>query len=245
MDPNFGKKVYFEKIFSESSEKSDPWGSDWRASQQYRYELYEKILSEEKNIVYSKILDIGCSLGDFTIREQKIFKPKELWGIDTSSVAISKARNKYPSCKINFKEVALPDLSFFKDDEFDLITALEVIYYLDRENRIRALSEIKRVLKPGKFLLISVNINNPPYFKIDEFESLLNDFFEIKKCGYYYGKIHYFFESKMIRLEKTPLRGLNHYILSNKFLVRLGDFLTRIIMKKSGITIMYALCQNK
>lgn len=245
MTDNFGKKEYFERLFSLSSLTEDPWGHNWRASQQFRYDSYLKLLRfnnlDKKRL---NILDIGCSLGDFTARVERALKPREIWAIDISEVAIEKARIKYKNSKINFKVGSLPNLVEFKDNSFNLLLSLEVLYYMAKEDRIKALKEMKRVLKKDGFILISVNINKPPYFQIYEFYNLVGQFFKIEKVEYNYGKIYSFFENRIFVLEKTVFKKFIRYILSIEILVIISQFLTKIILGRKGITLMCVLAKK-
>lgn len=234
----FGTKDYFDKLYNNSKE---PWGFSFRASQQYRYNAYLQTLKHFSDN-YTSILDIGCSQGQFTTVLQDI--ASNIIAIDISERAIQRAKEKYGGCKkIRFEVGSLPLLKY-NNEQFDLVLALEVLYYLEKEERIKALKEIKRVLKKDGFLLISVNIGNPPYFKIDEFYNLVNDFFQIRIAEYGYTRIYSFFERKLLLLEMTKLQKIIRYLLSLEILVNIGQRLTKLIFGRKGITIMYIMAQK-
>ena len=44
----------------------------------------------------------------------------------------------------------------FEDSTFDSVTALEILEHLDWDDQMKAMSEMKRVLKPGGLLIVSV-----------------------------------------------------------------------------------------
>jgi len=242
MKANFGEKLYFEELFSRSLD-DDPWGHNWRACHQYRYQRYLRLISTAHN-KQSKILDIGCALGDFTVQVKELLQPKEIWAIDISEEAIKKAMIKYKQSGIKFKVNSLPHLEEFKDSSFDLVLALEVLYYLGYRERIRAIEGIKRILKKEGLLLISVNIGEPPYFQIDEFYNLISSFFQIKRVEYIYGKIYSFFETKLLLLKRTMFKKIIRFLLSIKKLVEVGQCLTKLLLANKGITIMYILAQK-
>jgi len=243
MKAKWGKKEYFEELFFNSS-IDDPWRHNWRISQQDRYCQYLKLLNrfKKKNL---RILDIGCALGDFTVQLKELLQLREIYAIDISEEAIRRADLKYRNSGIKFRVGALPNLEEFKNDSFNIVLVLEVLYYLEKEDRIKALKEIKRILKEDGFLLISVNINKPPYFKIDEFYNLIDDFFLIKKVEYRYAKIYSFFERKLLILDRSVFKKLVRYLLSLKVLVSVCQSLTNFTMAERGITGMIILAQNK
>jgi len=234
----FGSKEYFNKLYAMSEE---PWGISFRASQQYRYRVCIRFLKEfSKN--YKSALDIGCSQGQFTILLKNIVS--KTTAVDTSEEAIQRAKDKYADYKnIKFEVGELPLLKY-GDDSFDLVIALEVLYYLRKEERNKALKEIKRILKKDGILLISVNINKLPYFQIDEFCSLVSEFFKIKKAEYIYGKIYSFFEKRLLILDRTIFKRFICYLLSIKVLVSISNPLTKLILGKKGITNMCILAEK-
>lgn len=236
----FGTKDYFDKLYNNSEE---PWGFSFRVAQQYRYNAYLQTLKQfSDNDKYSSVLDIGCSQGQFTAMLQGI--ASNISAIDISEMAIQRAKEKYDDCKkIRFEVGSLPSLKY-GNEQFDLVLALEVLYYLEKEERIKALKEIKRVMKKDGFLLISVNIGKVPYFKIDEFYNLINDFFQIRTVEYCYTRIYSFFERKLLRLERTKLQKIIRYLLSLERLVNIGQRLTKLIFGRKGITIMYIMAQK-
>ena len=239
MRNKFGTKEYFDELYASSDE---PWHISFRASQQYRYNTYLQMLKQFSDN-YGSMLDIGCSQGQFTISLQDI--ASSVIAIDISKLAIQRAKKKYSDYKkIRFEVGNLPLLKY-NNEQFDLVLALEVLYYLEKEDRVESLKEIKRVLKKDGFLLISVNINKPPYFQIGEFYNLINQFVKIKKVGYSYGKIYSFFERILLVLDKTPLKKIVRYFLSIEIFVSIGQRLTKLILGRKGITVMYILAQNK
>jgi len=239
MRNKFGTKEYFDELYASSDE---PWHFSFRASQQYRYNAYLQILKQFSDN-YGITLDIGCSQGQFTMALQNI--ASSVIAIDISKIAIQRAKKHIVATKnIRFEVGSLPLLKY-NNEQFDLVLVLEVLYYLEKEDRIEALKEIKRVLNKDGFLLISVNINNSPYFQIDEFYNLINQFFKIKKVGYSYSKIYSFFERILLVLDRTPLKKIVRYFLSIELFVDIGQHLTKLILGRKGITVMYILAQKK
>lgn len=99
-----------------------------------------------------KILDFGCGNG----RLIEIFNDKkiEYIGTDNSEKLIEIARKKYPRHKF----MVAPDLNLpFSDNYFDKVYSLAVFHHIPSEEfRLQFLNEIKRILKPGGLLVLTV-----------------------------------------------------------------------------------------
>ena len=199
MNCKWGTKEWFENMFKDVGREGDRWGHRWRGSQKFRYELYTKIL---KTILPTKekikILDIGCALGDFTKRVWQLDPKNELIGVDISENAIARVSKKYPSMK--FKVASLPDLPFY-ENSFDLVLCLEVLYYLNPEERIKSLESIREVLKPKGYLFFSgVLDGGVRYFAEDEIIELISRYFDIERIEYNYSRIYTAVECKFLYL---------------------------------------------
>lgn len=97
-----------------------------------------------------KVLDIGCWTGQF---EQIACKyTKQIVGIDPGVEAIKTAKKLVPKAKF-FVGDAL-NLKF-KDNSFDTVTIMDVIEHIPKGTEEKCLKEIKRVLKPNGYLIIS------------------------------------------------------------------------------------------
>ena len=99
-----------------------------------------------------RVLDIGCGNG----RLLKLIGNKGLdyTGIDISEQIIKIAQEKYPGQKFQiFDGRHIP----FSDGYFDKIFAIRVFHHLPSEKiRLEFLKEIKRTLKPGGLLILTV-----------------------------------------------------------------------------------------
>jgi len=106
-----------------------------------------------KNLFFylgENILDIGCGQGEFLSLLNKRRKNKKLTGIDISSVAISKAKHNFKNIKF-YKSSS--SKTPFANNSFDTILLIEVIEHLvDTDS---TLQEIKRILKPDGYLMIT------------------------------------------------------------------------------------------
>lgn len=136
-----------------------------------RHDLYYDLYSKEQDywwhvgkraIVYSLLsrfrrpghdpagrhaLDLGCGTGMNLDHLARYARPT---GTDFSEEALHFCLERGHTSLAKADAAALP----FPDRQFDIITALDVIEHLDDDRA--ALAELKRVLKPGGLLVVSV-----------------------------------------------------------------------------------------
>ncbi len=169
-----------------------------------------------------KILDLGCGNGRYF--EYLKGKDVDYFGVDISERLINIAKSRYP--KAIFQTADALNLPF-PDDFFDKAVGIAVFHHIPSEDfRIRFLQEVKRVLKPGGTLILTVwNFREAKefllYFKfiiLKLFGSKLDfgDFLEPwgKKALRYY---HYFSKKELISLLKKAELSLKETgILKNE-----------------------------
>lgn len=109
-----------------------------------------------------KVLDIGCWTGQF--EKLAVIHSKEIWGIDPSIEAIKIAKKLVPKAK--FKVGNALNLRF-ENNYFDAVTLLDVIEHIPKGTERKCLDEIKRVLKPNGFLVISTPYAHPVSILLD------------------------------------------------------------------------------
>lgn len=118
-----------------------------------------------------KILDIGSATGFLTSALKQTLNSDNILGIDFSEDLVNHANNLYDD--IEFKVGALPDLSY-KDNSYDFLSLIEVLYYLPETDRKKALEECRRVMKKDGLMLFCSNISKPPYLLDKEILDLLS-----------------------------------------------------------------------
>ena len=114
------------------------------------------------------VLDVGCAGGH--LARQLTERGARVTGIDLSPTLIGLARKRCPQAEFHRADLAKPlDLP---DDRFDLVTASLVLHYL--RDWGPPLAELRRVLKPGGLLVMSVHhpedwhwFNRPDYFRTE------------------------------------------------------------------------------
>ncbi|MDD5693616.1 MAG: class I SAM-dependent methyltransferase [Patescibacteria group bacterium] len=100
----------------------------------------------------SKVLDLGCGNGRVIDVLKKI--DIEYTGLDISENLIKLAQKKYPKEKFVVGDLLkIP----FLDNEFDYVLSLATLHHIpSSEQRLNALKEIYRILKPGGTTLVTV-----------------------------------------------------------------------------------------
>lgn len=105
----------------------------------YSDELYYRMFFKKGQ----KILDIGCSIGNFAVQD-----PKNITGIDIDKDQVKICKKRGLNCIYHDVESRFP----FKDNTFDAVHSRHVIEHL--VNPLDFLKEVRRVLKKNGYLVI-------------------------------------------------------------------------------------------
>jgi len=97
-----------------------------------------------------RVMDLGCSIGQFTCALKQRFSEAEVWGTDIASpmVRYGHLRAIAQDLDVHFAQMASEDLNF-PDDHFDLVTAHILFHELPMEVIHETIKETFRVLRPG------------------------------------------------------------------------------------------------
>lgn len=104
----------------------------------------------KKDLPNMKMLDIGVGGGRTTLHFANLVR--EYTGIDCSEEMIAACQKRFSdySDGVSFKVCDVRDMAVFEDNSFDFILfSFNGIDYISHDDRLKALAEIKRVLKPG------------------------------------------------------------------------------------------------
>ena len=140
------------------------WDNEtWLSSQNYINSFNNFLIRNFKINSNFKILDIGCGRGKILGNLSSKLKLKEKpLGID---IVNHKDRDK----RINFKKINVLNLSFRKNQKFDLILVKQTIHLMKLAEIKKLLKMLKRILNPkGKILIFTLdtNKNEIPTFKL-------------------------------------------------------------------------------
>ena len=113
-----------------------------------------KFLNGDKN---KRILDVGAGTGAYSI---PLFNEGyNVEAIELVSANIEKFKKNNPNVKVSQGNAL--DLSRYQDKSFDLILLFGPMYHLlKKEEKIKALNEIKRILKDDGVALVSYYMND-------------------------------------------------------------------------------------
>lgn len=199
--------------------------------------LKKYLPKKTKNI----ILDAGCGTGSL-IKKMKNFG--KVYGIDASNEALKFARINGLK---DIKKASVEKIPF-KDNTFDAITSIDVLYHREVKSDLKALREFKRVLKPGGIIIIKnpahnwlkgnhdIVIHTKRRYSKEEFrEKLKLVGFQIIKLSYInmsffpLAIIKRLLESMLGSRPASDVSGLPPTI--NKILIHIYNFETKLLIK--------------
>tara|TARA_A100001015_G_scaffold261545_1_gene307126 strand:- start:21 stop:650 length:630 start_codon:yes stop_codon:yes gene_type:complete len=209
MDPDKFEETFVKNIYSNIAEHFD----------KTRYHTWPKIQHFINSLnTNSKIYDIGCGNG----RNMNLRDDCDFIGCDNNQELLSQAKNKKLECFYG-DNLDLP----FEDECADAVISIAVIHHFStKERRIKALSEIFRILKKGGYILIYVWAYEQDKFKnyeknaMVEWNNQKNN--EILK-RYYYLFSRYELDDLVksnfdnIEILETGEQCFNYYLICKKF----------------------------
>lgn len=137
----------------------------FRAMYKQASKILEKNYFNSEKIEGKKLLDIGCGTGVFLRKLASKYPNSYFCGIDTAEEMIKNANEQNNFKNLEFRVGDVSNLEF-QDNEFNHITSLISLHYWEHD---KAVSEIRRVLKPqGKILIADhkIAISGKGYEKI-------------------------------------------------------------------------------
>lgn len=123
-----------------------------------RLEIVFDTLKDYRN---AKICDLGCGPG--VMVDQCVKMGFEFWGVDISEKMIRECINKFGHIESAHFSVGKLQTLDFPDAFFDVVVCMGALEYLDEDEVEDALAEMKRILKPGGEIVISL-MNKKSFF---------------------------------------------------------------------------------
>lgn len=120
----------------------------------------------------SKVLELGCGSGKFWAKNIDDLDESidvTLSDFSKSMLRIAKSKLKNLGREFKFKEINAESIPY-EDNTFDIVLAQHMLYFVPDINQ--ALSEIKRVLKPGGVFYVTANSSDT----MKELNEIMNDF---------------------------------------------------------------------
>ncbi len=134
--------------------------ADWQAPAQEMQDLLPLFQAQQ----CGRMLDIGCGIG----RHLLLFARAgfEAYGIEPTASGLAQCREalQRESIRAHLIRGAMQDLSAFEAGFFDVVVCWHVIYHAYLATIMTTLGEIRRVLRPGGFLVITFNSTNNKHF---------------------------------------------------------------------------------
>ena len=199
--------------------KPNPWGLDGSLADFIRIKIINNCFKNKK---FKNGIDIACGEG-FLLNNLDFIKTKK--GIDLSSNAINRGKQKYPD--IDFY-VGNPFKDFNLDQKFEFVSCFEALYYpTSLEERKTALKNLLKFgTKDAIYALSVVTVGTNQYGKFytkESFLNLLSEDYEVLKIvtltGSYKLPIHLRIFQKSISIFNKKLAAnlfFEHMINANK-----------------------------
>ncbi|MBN3345371.1 GntR family transcriptional regulator [Clostridium botulinum] len=247
--PEYGTKGWLEQQFDNINSLGDRWGHRWRASQKLRHKLCLKMIDEYLKYDNKTILDIGCALGDFTNKIYLRNINNNVYATDLSENAIKVVKNIYKN--IHFKVDTLPNISF-SEKKFDIITCLEVLYYLDEKEQKKALENMQFILNDsGKILLSSVVNRSERYFQEEKLKEIVEQYFDIIDIKYCYNFLYNIYEANLLKYineaknNKSFKYKIKYFLLAETWIAYVLNSISKTFIGSRAKTHIFILCQRK
>ncbi len=148
-------ELYYNKFNEDKRLNSRHGQVEFITSMKYIHD-YLPLLMEESDPSSVKVLDIGAGTGRYSI-------PLAEEGYDVTAVELVKhnlSRLRQKSSLVKAHQGNAVKLSGLEDESFDLTLLFGPMYHLkSEEEKIAALSEAKRVTKPGGYIMVAYIMN--------------------------------------------------------------------------------------
>ncbi|MFC1640420.1 class I SAM-dependent methyltransferase [Patescibacteria group bacterium] len=132
-------KTFYSEAAESFSDSRNTWWEDLAFINQYVKEG-------------TTVLDFGCGNGRLITFLD--ISPDYYRGIDISRELLQIAKHRYP--RYFFTQIERENETKFSDERFDVVMSIAALHHMNPEMAAGALSEIKRIVKPGGKVIISV-----------------------------------------------------------------------------------------
>lgn len=188
--------VEFDK--ATCAEVASRFGQDyWDGERQYGYGGYRydgrwRPIAERMAKHYGlrpgmRVLDVGCGKGFLLHEFTQVVPGLEVAGIDVSAYGIENSKEEVRSSLQLGDAATLP----FADDSFDLVVTLGTLHNLGIENLWSAVSEIERVGRGGKYIMVESFRNQREKANLLYWQLTCKSFYSTDDWEWLYRKIGY------------------------------------------------------
>ena len=205
--PAYGTSEWFEALYRRSA--GDPWGLDWRPSQELRFAAMLEVVQATRAALPARprVLDFGCGTGDFTARlaDWAAGEGGELLAVDASPTAVARARVRIGQGRCEAWDAAM--CAARAPEGFDLLTCLEVLYYVPAPERAAFLASLARLLRPGGLALFSSMVGRGPYLSAAGLRREVGGAFEVRQEATLHARPLALAEKALMALARRTVRG--------------------------------------
>lgn len=136
--------AFFERLYMD---RLDPWSV---LTSDYEREKYEATLGALGRERYRHALELGCSIGGLT--RLLADRCESLTAVDTSAVAIRRARALCRAPHVRFVQAHLPDGEW--QASFDLVVLSEILYYFSIPALVRLAGRLSGMVTPSTAFVV-------------------------------------------------------------------------------------------
>lgn len=152
-------KMINDDIKTISDYYDDRVETEWFRLDRYKMEhaITKKVITEVLGSNKCSICDIGGGPGRYAFWLNEDGHKVTLLDLSPKNIDYAKAKEKELTTKLEYIDVANAlDLSMIKDNSFDVVLLMGPLYHLTSyEDRMKAVSEAYRILKPGGTIIAS------------------------------------------------------------------------------------------
>jgi len=127
------------------------------------------------------VVDLGCATGEFTGLLASQLSGSPVIGYDLAETAIMRARQRFST--VQFRPGSFAEAAADHSGVVDLVSCLEVLYYVPHPQRAMAVDAIRALLRPDGVVLASSMIGGSPYIDGDGLAALFSTGFRIIHSG--------------------------------------------------------------
>lgn len=145
-DPHNNHHEIYESRYKRDYMDTDNY-SEWARKDATARKVHDTLM--QVPIQPRSILDFGCGVGGWIGLLSKMFPEAKISGVDISTTAVAKAKERYPTCKFSeFEGSRTP----FPNGSFDLIFSFHVLEHV--QSIEDSIAEISRLICQGGFACI-------------------------------------------------------------------------------------------
>lgn len=157
--------------------EEDPWGIGDASADRYDVVL-ESLRAFVQDPPLRMGIDLGCGKGAFTARVAPLVG--EMWGVDISSIAIEKARERFAAIRFLQGDIRRIGSLGLPNACFDLVLCLDVLNYLTPREKLAFLAAVDQMLSPSGVVVFGGWSPGGNYLTPDEFLKLVGHHFHVQ-----------------------------------------------------------------